>query len=372
MSLNVELQRRYFLKVLGLCPLAFQLEDSNRMALVYFAMMGLVLSSPADDALAPLLKQHTRDELVEFVYRHLVPSGEGFRGSLTMKLENGYDPAHLPSTYFALCILLMLRHDYTKRLDRDKIMGYVARCQVLTGETRGYFKPMLDIHGQPFGDADLRFCQVAASIRCMLGRDVPGPGPDINTEALAGYIHLCLLYDGGIGGSPDGELHAGLTFCGVHTLRTIGRFDASAGWVRLLTAWLCARQLDGAADDTTGSGAYVSNPEADEEGHGGFNGRTNKLADTCYGFWVVATLRMVHPELLLIDTAALREYLLAGTQHPLMGGFGKTSGDFPDPLHSALGLACLSYLGEPGVGQMAPVLVIDQGSNEFLETILTD
>lgn len=99
----------------------------------------------------------------------------------------------------------------------------------------------------------------------------------------------------------------------------------------------------------------------------GLSGRTNKIADTCYAFWVGASLEVssftrsngeacapyadhchraatkMLSSLHLIDALPVRRYLLARTQH-LVGGFGKLPGDPPDAYHAYLGLAALSLL----------------------------
>jgi len=80
----------------------------------------------------------------------------------------------------------------------------------------------------------------------------------------------------------------------------------------------------------------------------GMNGRTNKVADTCYAFWVQASLHIMKAPA-LCDQAALRRYLLGKTQHEVLGGFGKFPGDLPDLYHSYLGLAALSLAGSDQV-----------------------
>lgn len=76
----------------------------------------------------------------------------------------------------------------------------------------------------------------------------------------------------------------------------------------------------------------------------GMNGRTNKVADTCYAFWAGASLHILEtPD--LCDQSAVRRYLLGKTQHEVLGGFGKFPGDLPDLYHSYLGLAALSLAG---------------------------
>ena len=74
------------------------------------------------------------------------------------------------------------------------------------------------------------------------------------------------------------------------------------------------------------------------------NGRTNKVADTCYAFWVGASLDILKSSK-LSDQSAVRCYLLGKTQHGVLGGFGKFPGDLPDLYHSYLGLAALSLAG---------------------------
>ena len=80
----------------------------------------------------------------------------------------------------------------------------------------------------------------------------------------------------------------------------------------------------------------------------GMNGRTNKVADTCYAFWVSASLDILKSPK-LSDQSAVRCYLLGKTQHAVLGGFGKFPGDLPDLYHSYLGLAALSLAGSDQV-----------------------
>lgn len=95
-----------------------------------------------------------------------------------------------------------------------------------------------------------------------------------------------------------------------------------------------------------------------------FNGRCNKAADTCYAWWVSGALALLLGSgppsgyEAIVDraaAAAARDFLLARTQHVLVGGFGKHVGSRPDIYHSYLGLAALAVLpggigcrGRPG------------------------
>ena len=67
---------------------------------------------------------------------------------------------------------------------------------------------------------------------------------------------------GGLGGEPGNEAHGGYAYCGAAALALLGRLHAlDCG---ALATWAAKRQS-----------GY----------EGGFNGRTNKLADGCYSFW---------------------------------------------------------------------------------------
>lgn len=67
----------------------------------------------------------------------------------------------------------------------------------------------------------------------------------------------------------------------------------------------------------------------------GFQGRPGKPSDTCYSFWVGATL-----DLLCISgfsDAEQNKAFILNTQDVLIGGFAKFESTRPDPLHTYLG-----------------------------------
>ena len=84
----------------------------------------------------------------------------------------------------------------------------------------------------------------------------------------------------------------------------------------------------------------------------GFNGRPNKLVDTCYTYWVGATLALLGKRA-LVDLAALRQFL-GTTENSVVGGFAKHPGLQPDPLHTYLGTAGLAVFEEPGLERIDP------------------
>ncbi len=102
----------------------------------------------------------------------------------------------------------------------------------------------------------------------------------------------------------------------------------------------------------------------------GFNGRANKLADTCYCFWVSASLEILGQGK-LIDNESGRRFLLDQTQHRI-GGFGKQPGYPPDLYHSYLGLATLAMMKEPGLKEVDPVLCASTETKEKMEKAIKE
>lgn len=88
----------------------------------------------------------------------------------------------------------------------------------------------------------------------------------------------------------------------------------------------------------------------------GFNGRCNKVADTCYCWWVGAALFTLGQEH-LISREASRRFLLGKMQHRI-GGFGKYPGSPPDLYHGCFGLAILAVMGEEGLNQLDSSLAV--------------
>lgn len=86
------------------------------------------------------------------------------------------------------------------------------------------------------------------------------------------------------------------------------------------------------------------------------NGRCNKVADSCYTWWVSAALaNLGHKD--LVDWPSWRRFLLERMAHRI-GGFSKHSGDPPDVYHSCFGLTALGVMGEPGLNEVDSALAV--------------
>lgn len=151
-------------------------------------------------------------------------------------------------------------------------------------------------------------------------------------------------YDYGIGQGPELESHGGTTFCAIATLSLSNQLDKlSTQQTDGLKRWLVNRQVDG------------------------FQGRPNKPVDTCYSFWMGATLKMLGI-LELTNFESNRRYVL-DTQDSIVGGFSKWPDTNSDPLHTYLGLGGLSLIGENNLNEVMPSLNISLRAYDHLKQL---
>ena len=88
------------------------------------------------------------------------------------------------------------------------------------------------------------------------------------TDNVGEFLLSCQTYEGGFSCSPFGEAHGGYTFCALASFIILSQVgDKSYERINYdkLAEWLSNRQF---------------------AEFGGFNGRINKLVDSCYSFWV--------------------------------------------------------------------------------------
>ncbi|KAK2768860.1 hypothetical protein FQN54_000720 [Arachnomyces sp. PD_36] len=407
---------KYFLRCLKtFLPHHYTSNDANRMTLGFFTIAGLDLLNVLQSNTTP----EERQGYIDWVYHCQVPpsangSGGGFRGFTGTDFgadkrtpENeGWDPANVPATFFALMILIMLGDDLV-RVRRGDCLRWLRAMQ----REDGSFGEVLGCGGKIEGGNDPRFCCCASGVRYILrGRDSKGiPGvEDINVPKLVSYVEACQNYDGGFGEGPLDESHgvAGLSYCAVATLSFLGYTpDAAAQKPKVVSSttreferlvrWLVGMQTTEIYDDddeedqpsapdkpTSDAPASFKDasqnrtpslipdilpPRTEELQWAGFSGRCNKLADTCYCFWVTGTLDILHRSH-LIEATANRRYLLEKTQH-MVGGFGKGVGHLPDVMHSYLGLASLALTGESDLEDLDPTFCTSKRARSHLESL---
>lgn len=392
-----------------LLPHYYTSNDSNRMLLALFTVSALDILGDLDAALSP----EERQGYVDWVYKCQLPHG-GFRpwpgsdfGELSNNDNKKWDPAHIPGTFFALLTLVVLGDDL-QRVKRREILLWLLRMQ----RPEGSFGETVSEEGFVHGGNDSRFGYMATAIRWILRGDLEGPCdgvPDIDIDSFVECVRQSETYDGGISEAPYHEAHGGFTCCAIAALFFVGRMPLAPGQqpdglirgvsdLQRTLKWLASRQTatldndDGTdtLDDETDTsetchdahsfvklGSYIS-PQAQanlkerppahfELQWVGMNGRVNKVADTCYAYWVSAPLQMLGYSH-VIDQAPIRKWLLDKTQH-MIGGFGKVTGDPPDLYHSFLGLMVLAMFNEPGLQGVDPALCITDRAKKHLESL---
>ncbi|GAV51776.1 hypothetical protein ZYGR_0AF02470 [Zygosaccharomyces rouxii] len=137
-------------------------------------------------------------------------------------------------------------------------------------------------------------------------------------ENVVEFLVHCQNYEGGFGGVPhEDEAHGGYTFCAVASLAILGALDRID--VEKLADWCSQRQYN------------------DEKG---LSGRSNKLVDVCYSFWVGGTAAILeaYGYRNCIDKAGLKEYILKCCQMANRPGIRDKPGTRPDFYHTNYGL----------------------------------
>eukprot|EP00397_Hematodinium_sp_SG-2012_P038726 GEMP01042172.1.p1 GENE.GEMP01042172.1~~GEMP01042172.1.p1 ORF type:complete len:318 (+),score=53.53 GEMP01042172.1:110-1063(+) len=282
-----DLHQRFFRRMASELPPQYISMETNRLTLLYFCVSGL-------DLLGHEWTAEENKSLRAFIYSHQDATG-GFDGG-------GLDKApHIANTYTALCILAILNDDFSL-VRRDLLSNRLKEWQQADGS-------FVCVTGNQGGEQDMRFCFCASAIAKFLNL---WSAFDVNR--LVNYILRSQSYDGAIGMGPSLESHGGSTYCGLAALSLAERLDDLPNKERLIT-WLCRRQV------------------------GGFQGRIGKPPDSCYSFWIAASLELVgHGD--LVNREDLIKFLKV-CEGP-RGGFPKYPNTSVDVLHSYLSIAGLA------------------------------
>ncbi|XP_066589698.1 geranylgeranyl transferase type-1 subunit beta [Prorops nasuta] len=317
---------RYFKRLLQVMPSDKEEIDSSRLLIAFFAISGLDVLNSLDD-----INEELKSDTIDWVYwLQLTNAGprSGFQGCTAVPdSAPKYQFGHLTMTYTGLVILLILG-DNLSRVDRKSIIEGVRACQNPDGSFTAIVEKC---------ESDMRFLYCACCISTILN-DWSG----INKPKAIDYILRSLSYDGAFGQGPGYESHGGSTFCAVASLFLMNELDNVLTEQNLdrLKRWCIMRQ------------------------NNGFNGRPGKLSDTCYSFWVGATLQLLKVSE-LSDPEENKIFIL-DTQDTIIGGFAKYSNYLPDPLHTYLGLCGLSLMGEPALSEIHAALNVSQRAYEHL------
>jgi protein farnesyltransferase subunit beta len=204
---------------------------------------------PASSSSSSTLASMT-SRVVDFLKRCQAPTG-GFGGG------PGQLP-HMAPTYAAVNALVIIgTEEAYSAIDRPGLHAFLLARKRPDGSFTMHEDGEVDIRGT--------YCGLAAAALANVLTD----------ELVAGtpeYLASCQTYEGGMGGEPGNEAHGGYAYCGVSALAILGelrRLDLPA-----LLKWTCERQM---------------------RFEGGFQGRTNKLVDSCYSYWQSAIFPQIQP-----------------------------------------------------------------------------
>ena len=190
---------------------------------------------------------------------------EEVQRKLYMKLSNcslksgpfcgGYgQQPHLICNYAAINALALCDNvdDCWSMINKEGIYNWLLKLKTPNGGFRT---------GILLGECDTRSTYCALSVASML--DILTPEL---TDGVEKFLLQCQTYEGGFGACPQGdEAHGGYTFCAIASLAILNSLEKCN--IGALLQWCSARQ---------------TNEEK------GLSGRSNKLVDGCYSYWVGA------------------------------------------------------------------------------------
>ncbi|TRY61325.1 hypothetical protein TCAL_06660 [Tigriopus californicus] len=330
-SLCVRRHAKYLLRALQVIPQIHESSvDANRMNVCFFGLSGLFV---LPDEFNPVREQPgERARLVQWIKTLYVADTQagwaGFHGGNTLRtaeqgvLHAGEHAGHVAMTYTALACLRLLDDPLTG-LDRVALARGVAALQLPDGSF---------LSSAQGGESDMRFTYCATAISHFI-QDWTG----VDRDRAVHFILQSISYEGGIGQGPHLEAHGGSTYCGLAALQLMDRLDALGSVQRRKMIRWCVNRLNE-----------------------GFNGRPNKLDDTCYTFWLGGALTILDPFPDIPNFIRQVTPFVLETQDVITGGLSKSSDGSADILHTYLGLAGLSLAEFPGLNKVTPTLNIAQ------------
>ena len=287
-------------------PARYQGLDNSRPWMCYWMLNSMDVLGQLR-ALPPALLSPLQARTVDYLTRRVQHPRGGFQGG----------PAQLPHlapTYAATNALVALgSREGLRGVDRQRLYDFLAAMKTAAGPFRMHDNGEIDVRAT--------YCAVAvASVFNLLSPQLLRGVPE--------FLARCQGFDGGVAGEPGNEPHGGYSFCGLAAACIVGDPGEVLDLERLLH-WAAHRQT-----------SY----------EGGFQGRTNKLVDSCYSFWCGALFPLLGEalgtRLPLFSAQALQRYLLGCAQEAAQGGFRDkpgTSVDFYHTCYALNGLAIASH-----------------------------
>nr|XP_020755668.1 geranylgeranyl transferase type-1 subunit beta [Odocoileus virginianus texanus] len=360
---------RFFQRCLQVLPERYSSLETSRLTIAFFALSGLDMLDSLDVV--------NKDDIIEWIYSlQVLPTEDrsnlnrcGFRGSSYLGIPfnpsknpgtaHPYDSGHIAMTYTGLSCLVILGDDLS-RVNKEACLAGLRALQLEDGS----------FCAVPEGsENDMRFVYCASCICYMLnnwsGMDMKKAisyirrsmsirfeWPSPSHPGKRALVFGCLFYKSPALPSvssatvPTNVLHSrGSTFCGIASLCLMGKLEEvfSEKELNRIKRWCIMRQQNG------------------------YHGRPNKPVDTCYSFWVGATLKLLKI-FQYTNFEKNRNYILS-TQDRLVGGFAKWPDSHPDALHAYFGICGLSLMEESGICKVHPALNVSTRTSERLRDL---
>ena len=266
-------------------------------------------------------------------YAHLIATYAAIMSIANLGIPEAYDIVDIPKMKN---FLLKMKNN---NFDIDKKPSYIDKNGVylITRDNEGDFLSYHTAFPGTFqnhinGESDLRSTYCAMTTASVLNlinwNDLTN---DPLTKGVVENIKNCQTFEGGLGPEPYCEAHGGYSYCGIATLVLLNKLYEID--VNSFVRWLVSRQMIK---------------------EGGFNGRTNKLVDSCYSFWqgsIFNLLYMADKNLsndmeLLYDQLSLQAYIVFACQNTHTGGLVDKPGKYPDLFHTNYATAGLALSQE--------------------------
>ncbi|EAY13279.1 Prenyltransferase and squalene oxidase repeat family protein [Trichomonas vaginalis G3] len=217
-------------------------------------------------------------------------------------------PGMVPMYGMAIFLGLFESEELYEMVDQKAFYEYVMSCK----NPDGSFSAI------PNGETDLRSTFSALFISWMYNIITPEL-----SAGLVDFVVKCQTYEGGFGPVPNCEAHGGYTYCAIGILHILNRLDAIN--INKVVRYIADCQVPFS---------------------GGFAGRTNKLADTCYSWWIGSPARTLSNYLKIgpfWNDRAMSEFLVKVSQYQF-GGLRDRPSNKSDSFHTLFGCAgiCVS------------------------------
>ncbi|KAM9893621.1 hypothetical protein OXX79_009220 [Metschnikowia pulcherrima] len=298
-ELNVELHLQYIEAALTTpLPAFFYALDSNHSWMIYWLLNAHVVLS-GEPPSGPI-----REKVSQKISTLIIDDGlSGIAGGPHDSI------GHVASTYAAVLALALVEdYDLLTRIGPN-LQKWFLSLKDENGSFAMHFG----------GEKDTRSTYCVLVVASLL--NIASAPLLKNTQ---NWILSCQTYEGGFAGVPHAEAHGGYTYCAMASLFLLPGNALHEVNFESLLHWLTARQ-------------YTL--------EGGFSGRSNKLVDACYSFWIGACFAMAEAfssTKSLFNRQSLKTYILNCCQNTEIGGLRDKPGKHPDFYHTNYTLCGLS------------------------------